>query len=530
MAKQRRGPVVLAILDGWGLAEPGPGNAVATADTPVMDRLLATCPNATLLASGEDVGLPGGQMGNSEVGHLNLGAGFVVYQWLTRLDQEVKNGTLGTNLALRDAMGTLIGAVRGVSDTEQNNRLHLIGLVSDGGVHSHIQHLVGLLRMAHQLGLRGADVLIHVITDGRDTPPDSASRYVADLQATIDGLGVGVIATVSGRYYAMDRDNRWERTELAWRAMVRGDGPAAESAVAAVAASQSAGITDEFIEPRVLPVDGRPYGGMRDGDRAIWFNFRSDRARQLVSAMVSPDFDGFDRGDWPRLVVVTLTEYQEGLPVTVAYREADIAHPLASEISRAGLTQYHAAETEKYPHVTYFLNGGREAPFEGETREMVSSPKVATYDLQPEMSAASLTDKVVAAVRDGGFDFVVVNFANGDMVGHTGDFDAVVRAIETVDDCLGRLIDATLGAGGVLLVTADHGNAEEMIDPASGGPLTSHTTNPVPVILVTAHDDPDRHVSLRTDGILSAVAPTVLDLLGLVPPESMTQTSLIQRD
>ncbi len=520
MAKKRQGPVVLAILDGWGIAAPGPGNAITTADTPVMDHLETSYPMATLRASGEDVGLPDGQMGNSEVGHLNLGAGFIVYQWLTRINKAVRDGSLFENPALQTAMSGL----------EDGSHLHLVGLVSDGGVHSHIAHLEALLVMAARNGLRGSSVLIHAITDGRDTAPDSAAGFLQDLQRAIDRTGVGLIATVSGRYDAMDRDRRWARTEAAYRAIVMGEAPTGESAQTVVAASQAAGVTDEFIEPRRLLVDGQPYSGMTDGDRVLWFNFRSDRGRQLVQAMVEPGFDGFDRGIWPRLTVTTLTEYQSGLPVTVAYTEADIAHPLASEISRAGMTQVHAAETEKYPHVTYFLNGGREEPFEGETRQMVASPKVATYDLQPEMSAVPLADLVIDAVTTGDYDFIVVNFANDDMVGHTGDFDAVIRAVETVDACLGRLVDATLTQNGVLIVTADHGNAEQMIDPATGGPLTSHTTNVVPVILITTENDPHRHAVLRKDGVLSSVAPTVLDLLEIDPPDAMTQKSLIRRD
>ncbi len=519
MANKRQGPVVLAILDGWGIAPAGPGNAITTADTPVMDRLQATYPMASLRASGEVVGLPDGQMGNSEVGHLNLGAGFVVYQWLTRLNKAIREGALAENGPLQASM----------SDLRDGKRLHLVGLVSDGGVHSHIAHLVALLELAHRQGLRGSAVLVHVITDGRDTAPDSARGFVRDLQVAIDRIGVGVIATVSGRYYAMDRDRRWDRTEAAYRVIVGGEGTPAASADAVIERWQAAGITDEFVAPVRLPVDGQPYGGMADGDHVVWFNFRSDRGRQLVQAMVEPGFDGFDRGTPPALIVTTMTEYMAGLPVTVAFTEPDIAHPLASEISRAGMTQFHAAETEKYPHVTYFLNGGREEPFAGETREMVPSPKVATYDLQPEMSAGPLADLVIEAVNTGGYGFIVVNFANDDMVGHTGDFDAVVKAVETVDACLGRLVDATLARRGALIVTADHGNAEQMIDPATGGPLTSHTTNRVPVILVTPDDDPDRHATLRDDCILSAVAPTILDLLGIDPPDAMTQASLIRR-
>ena len=529
MSEHLRGPVVLTILDGWGIAPDGPSNAVSRASTPVMDRLWSTCAHATLRASGEDVGLPEGQMGNSEVGHLNLGAGMVVYQWLSRLNREIRTRDIERNDSLRGAMERLVRTATEVAAADEPERLHLIGLVSDGGVHSHIEHLFGLLAMSKSLGMTGDEVLVHVITDGRDTAPDSAGGFIGQLQKQIDRLGVGVIATVSGRYYAMDRDHRWERTERAWRAIVRGKAPLSDDATTVVSESQAAGVTDEFIEPRILRVDGRPYDGMHDGDRAIWFNFRSDRARQLVAAMVVPDFSGFERDRWPQVGVTTLTEYQEGLPVTVAYREPDIAHPLAAVISAAGLRQFHAAETEKYPHVTYFLNGGREAPFAGEVREVVPSPKVATYDLQPEMSAVPLTDRVVAAVESGEYAFVVVNFANDDMVGHTGDFDAVVTAVETVDACLGRLVDAVTRQGGAMIVTADHGNAEQMIDPETGGPLTSHTTNPVPVILVGPGDEAFRDVTLRQDGILSAIAPTVLDLMGLEKPAAMTQETLIRR-
>ena len=519
MARRRTGPVLLAILDGWGDAAPGPGNAVSLAKTPVMDRLLATYPHTQLHTSGESVGLPDGQMGNSEVGHLNLGAGFIVYQWLTRLDREARDGGFARNPALREAMDAAAAS---------GTRLHLVGLVSDGGVHSHQCHLIALLEMAHNLGLRGSQVLVHAITDGRDTAPDSAAGFLATVQAAMDRIGTGVFATVEGRYFAMDRDRRWERTTQAFNAIVHGEAPAAASAGAAVAASQAAGVTDEFVEPRVLPVDGAPYGGMRNGDQVIWFNFRSDRARQLTQAMVEPAFDGFDRGTLPTISVTTMTPYQEGLPVAVAYREDEVAEPLAAVVSHAGLKQFHAAETEKYAHVTYFINGGREEPFPGEDRQMVPSLHVATYDLQPEMSALPLTDVVLTAINDGDYALIVVNFANGDMVGHTGVIPAVVKAIETVDTCLGRLVEAVLGKHGALVITADHGNAEKMVNSATGGPLTSHTTNPVPLLVVAPDDDPDRHLRLRGGGVLSAVAPTVLDLIGLTPPPAMTQHTLIE--
>ena len=480
---------------------------------------MATYPHTLLHTSGESVGLPAGQMGNSEVGHLNLGAGFIVYQWLTRLNREARDGGFARNAALRAAMDAVAN-----SDT----RLHLIGLVSDGGVHSHQDHLIALLEMAHARGLNGSRVLVHAITDGRDTAPDSAAGFLSTVQVAMDRIGTGVFATVEGRYYAMDRDRRWDRAARAFNAIVHGEAPSAASADEAVEASHEAGVTDEFVEPRRLPVDGSPYGGMCDGDQVIWFNFRSDRARQLTQAMVERSFDGFDRGTMPSISVTTLTPYQEGLPVAVAYREDEVSEPLAAVVSHAGLKQFHAAETEKYAHVTYFINGGREDPFPGEDRRMVPSPHVATYDLQPEMSAAPLTDVVLRAINEGDYALIVVNFANGDMVGHTGSIPAVVKAVETVDACVGPLVEAVLARQGALVITADHGNAEEMINPATGGPLTSHTTNPVPLLVVTPDDDPDRHLRLRSGGVLSTVAPTVLELIGLMPPPAMTQRSLIE--
>ena len=511
-----RGPVVLVVLDGWGIGREEPGNAVLAAATPTMDRLRARYPHATLRCSGEDVGLPAGQMGNSEVGHLNLGAGFVVYQWLTRLDKAIADGGFAANPTL------LAAADRA---REGGGTLHLLGLVSDGGVHSHLRHLEALLRLARDRGLDR--VAVHAFTDGRDTAPDGGLAYVASLERTMAELGVGRIATLSGRYFAMDRDNRWERTARAYGALVHGLGERAPAATEAIRRAYAAGVTDEFVPPTVI-AHGEPPATIRPGDAVVCFNFRADRMRQLVSALVRPDVAGFDRGaPVPDLFVATMSRYEADLPVAVAFASQDVAEPLAAAISDAGLAQFHAAETEKYAHVTFFLNGGREAPFPAEERALIPSPQVATYDLQPEMSALPLTDAVVAAVAGGRFPFVVVNFANGDMVGHTGVLAAAIRAIETVDACLGRVVAATLAAGGVALVTADHGNAEEMIDRATGRPMTAHTTNPVPVVLVAPEGHPARHAALRQDGRLGAVAPTLLGLLGVRIPGAMTEPGLI---
>jgi len=510
-------PVVLVILDGWGIGRNEPGNAVIAADTPTMDRLLAAYPHATLATSGEDVGLPAGQMGNSEVGHTNIGAGFVVYQWLTRIDKAIADGDLSRN-------PTILGLVDQVRAT--GGTLHLMGLVSDGGVHSHIRHLLALLAIAKARG--ATDIAVHAFTDGRDTAPDSGAGFVAELEAALAALGVGRIATVIGRYYAMDRDRRWERTKAAYDAIVLGEGETAASASEAVAQAYAAGTTDEFIRPTVIVPPGGAPTTLKPGDAVLVFNFRSDRGRQLTAALADPAFDGWDRGPAvPDVPVVTLTRYDADLPVAVAFEPQDVTMPLARVVSEAGLAQFHAAETEKYPHVTFFLNGGREEPFPGEDRALVPSPKVATYDLQPEMSAAGVTAGVVAAIRSGKYAFVVVNYANGDMVGHTGVFSAARAAIETVDACLAQVVAATLEAGGALLVTADHGNAEEMLDPATGAVLTAHTTNRVPLLLVAPDGSPLRHARLSEDGRLAALAPTVLDMMGLPAPAAMTEPSLI---
>ena len=519
-ARTPPGPVVLVILDGWGLGRDEPGNAVLHAHTPTMDRLWAEYPHATLLTSGEAVGLPAGQMGNSEVGHTNIGAGFVVYQWLTRIDRAAVDGELAANPALNGAIDRALA---------NGGTLHLLGLVSDGGVHSHIRHLEALLRLARARGMPPERVVVHAFTDGRDTSPLGGFGFIQDLEDAMEEIGVGRVGTVSGRYYAMDRDRRWDRTRKAYDAIVDGVGARATSAAEAVRRAYADGVTDEFITPAVID-DGSGAATIRPGDSAIFFNFRADRGRQLSEALVGEAFGGWERGPHlPGLHLVTLSRYEEGLEAEIAFPPMDVTNPLARVVSEAGMAQLHTAETEKYPHVTFFLNGGREDPFPGESRVLIPSPKVSTYDLQPEMSAPEVTDAVVGAIESGQYRFIVVNFANGDMVGHTGVFTAAVQAIETVDACLARVVAATLGAGGVALVTADHGNAEEMIDPGTGAPMTAHTTNPVPVVLVTPRTHPCRNVRLREGGRLSAVAPTVLSLLGLAIPETMLEPSLMEK-
>ncbi len=513
----RTGPVLLAILDGWGLAPPGPGNAVTTARTPVMDDLLSRFPAATLRCSGEDVGLPAGQMGNSEVGHLNLGAGFIVYQWITRIDKAIADGTIATNVAIQGAFRKVI---------LNGGTLHLMGLVSDGGVHSHTRHLLSLIDAAKAAGV--SDLVVHAFTDGRDTSPTSGRDALTDVESKLLHLGIGRIASVCGRYYAMDRDHRWERTELAFESIALGEGPQATSAVTAIDTSYALDVTDEFVDPTVIAGPDGSTHRIGPYDSIILFNFRSDRSRQLTAALSTPDFAEFDRVHYAIPGnVTTLTTYDPTLPVHVAFPPHDVEFPLARVISETGKTQFHSAETEKYPHVTFFLNGGREEPFPGEERRVVPSPKVATYDLQPEMSAPEVAAGVVAAIEAGAYDFIIVNFANCDMVGHTGVIPAAVASVEAVDASIGLILTALNRAGGTAIVTADHGNAEQMIDPVTGGPYTAHTTNPVPVILVAPEDSPLRHASLRDGAVLSAIAPTVLDLLGIDPPPSMDQPSLI---
>jgi len=505
-------PVVLVVLDGWGLAPPGPGNAIELAETPVFDRLWATYPHTTLRTSGRDVGLPDGQMGNSEVGHLNLGAGFIVYQSITRIDLAIEDGSFFVNPAL-------VQAAERARDNRQT--LHLVGLVSDGGVHSHIRHLDALLKLAAEQDV--ARVAVHAILDGRDTSPTGGAGYLREVKETIAERGVGRVVSVIGRYYAMDRDRRWERTRKAYDLMVRGEGSVASDPVSAVEASYRAGITDEFVEPvSIHEPDAAPVV-VEDGDAVIFFNFRADRARQLTQALIGPPIDGADFPDRPAdLDFVSMTEYADYLPTLVAFPAIEVTFPVARVVSEAGLCQLHAAETEKYAHVTYFFNGGREEPFSGEDRTLVPSPKVPTYDLQPEMSAEGVGDAVVAGLASTEYGFIVVNFANCDMVGHTGVIPAAVAATEAVDTQLGRIVAAALDAGGVVLVTADHGNADEMLMPGTDDPMTAHTTNPVPFIVVAPDGSPLREAHMRESGRLADVAPTILKLLGIAAPRDMT--------
>jgi 2,3-bisphosphoglycerate-independent phosphoglycerate mutase len=516
---QRPCPLVLAILDGWGERAETAGNGIRLARTPNMDRWRATYPWTLIRAAEKAVGLPEGQMGNSEVGHLNIGAGFVVRQDVTMIDDSIADGSFFSNPAFTAAADHV---------KAHNAQLHIIGLLGTGGVHSHMGHEKALLQFAKRAGLER--VFVHAFTDGRDTLPHSGIDFLRDLQTFMREIGVGRVATVSGRYYAMDRDRRWDRTEKAYNAMVQGVGQQAPSAEAAIQQSYAAGVTDEFIVPTVVMDGANPVATVRAGDAVICFNFRADRVRQITRAFVSSDFDGFPRQQLQDLFYVAMTEYEKGLPVAVAFEGEDVRVPLAKVLSDAGLKQLHVAETEKYAHVTYFLNGGREEPFPGEDRVLVPSPKVATYDLQPEMSAAGIRDRVLEALDRNTEDVIILNFANADMVGHSGNIDAVIKAVETVDACLGAIVNKVLELGGVALITADHGNAEQLIDPHGGGPFTAHTTNPVPFLVVAADGLAlDRqHITLREGGVLADVAPTVLHVLHIAQPDTMTGSSLIQ--
>ncbi|GAC1324252.1 MAG: 2,3-bisphosphoglycerate-independent phosphoglycerate mutase [Chloroflexota bacterium] len=513
-------PLVLIIRDGWGVCDENAdaarrhGNAVELTHPPVLAHLLATYSHCLLQASGEAVGLPPGQMGNSEVGHQNLGAGRVTYQDLMRISVAIRDGSFVRNPVLLKVMGEV---------KRTGSRLHLMGLVSDGGVHSHIDHLTALDEMAKQQGLAAGAVIIHAILDGRDTPPRSGAGYLDQLEAALKRIGVGRIATVAGRYYAMDRDNRWERTDRAYAAYVAGSGRRAHSASDAIQASYAADTGDEFVEPTVIEgASGQPLGPIEDGDAVIFFNFRPDRARQITRAFLGAAPAGHGL---PRVAVhyVCMTQYEASLKAVIAFPPETVEHPLGEVIADVGLRQLRIAETEKYAHVTYFFNGGREVVFPNEDRALIPSPKVATYDLQPEMSAQAVTDELLQ--RLGGespYDLVVLNFANPDMVGHTGVLPATEKALQVVDRCVGQIVDRVRELRGITLITADHGNAEQMID-ADGGPLTAHTLNPVHLILV---DDTRRSVTLR-DGIFADVAPTILDLLGLSAPAEMTGHSLL---
>ena len=505
-------PYALIILDGIGKNERREGNAIYAANTPNIDKYLANHPNSIVHASGLDVGLPDGQMGNSEVGHTNIGAGRIVYQELTRITKSIEDGDFFENEAL----------VKAVENCKKNDSaLHLMGLLSPGGVHSHTNHLYGLLRLAKKNGIE--KVHVHAFLDGRDVPPSSAVEYIKEAIEKMRDIGVGDIATVMGRYYAMDRDNRWERVSKAYDAIVYGEGVEAESAVTAVEESYNNDVTDEFVVPTVIKKDGEPLGKVSENDSVVFFNFRPDRARELTRTIVDEDFSGFER-DYFKTCFVTMTQYDATMPnVEVAFKPEQLINTFGEYISKKGLRQLRIAETEKYAHVTFFFNGGVEKPYDGEDRALINSPKVATYDLKPEMSAYEVTDEVVKRIDSGEYDVIILNFANCDMVGHTGVFDAAVKAVEAVDECLGRVIDAIERQGGVALVTADHGNADQMIDYETGEPFTAHTTNVVPLILIGRDD-----LKIRA-GRLADLTPTMLDLMGLEKPAEMTGESLIER-
>ena len=511
MAKVKNTPIVLVVLDGFGYSAQREGNAIALARTPHFDEWYQTCPNTLIEASGQYVGLRAGQMGNSEVGHLNIGAGRVVRMDTSRIDYAIETGEFFRNDALVRAM---------THASNRDSALHLIGLVSHGGVHSSQEHLYALLRMAEEQ--RAERVFVHAFLDGRDTAPDSGAGYVAELIDKMQEYGVGRVASIVGRYYAMDRDKRWERTEQAYRLLRYGEGSARRDPVAAIQESYVAGVTDEFVKPIVLVDESdSPAATVRDGDSVIFFNFRSDRARQITRAFTEEDFTFFDRGPKPEIRFTCMTYYDRQFPLPVAFGPEQLDEILADVFAEAGLRNLRIAETEKYAHVTFFFNGGVEPVFLGEERILISSPKVPTYDLQPEMSAYGITDEVVKQIAGGRFDAVIMNYANADMVGHTGNLEATIKAIEVIDECVGRVVEATRARGGTVIITADHGNAEQMIDPVTGHIFTAHTTNPVPVILINGHN-----CRLREGGSLRDIAPTILGILGLTKPAKMTGADL----
>ncbi|MFZ5652630.1 MAG: 2,3-bisphosphoglycerate-independent phosphoglycerate mutase [Bacillota bacterium] len=511
-----KGPLVLVILDGWGLRDSAEGNAIAGASIPNMTGYLKDYPHTTLICSGEEVGLPEGQMGNSEVGHLNMGAGRTVYQELTRISKSIRDGEFFHNDMFLEAVNHSL---------RNEGALHLMGLLSDGGVHSHITHLFALLELAGRYRLE--KVYVHCFLDGRDVPPDNALEYIEKLEQKIKELKTGKIATVMGRYYAMDRDRRWDRTERAYRAIAAGQGLKALSAGAALAESYGRGETDEFVQPTVIEDGaGSPVATVKSGDAVIFFNFRPDRARQLTRAFVDREFQGFNRGDpIENLYYLCMTQYDKTIEAPVAFRPQRLKNTLGEVLSSAGVRQLRLAETEKYAHVTFFFNGGVETPYPGEERILIPSPRVATYDQKPEMSALEVTEEFIGQLQFDRYNVIIMNYANPDMVGHTGDMEAAVRAVETVDRCLAGVVDYVLQKNGVVLITADHGNAEYMKD-NEGNPVTAHTTEPVPFILVSRQF---KNACLKP-GSLQDVAPTVLDLLGLEKPVEMTGNSLILRD
>ena len=506
-------PTVLLILDGYGLSERTEHNAIAMADTPVMDRLMKEYPFVKGNASGLAVGLPEGQMGSSEVGHLNMGAGRIVYQDLVRITKDIESGGFFENEAILKAMDNA---------KEKGTSLHIFGLLSDGGVHSHNTHLYTLLELAKRRGLE--KVYVHCFTDGRDTPPESGEDYIRALQEEMDRIGCGRIATVAGRYYAMDRDNHWDRIEKAYRAITLGEGETAANATEAVTQSYAKGETDEFILPTVIKEDGTPTAVVGDGDSVIFFNFRSDRAREMTRVFCCDEFDGFDRGPRKQVTYVCFTDYDATIPnKEVAFEKETMTNTFGEWLAANGLKQARIAETEKYAHVTSFFNGGKDDPCEGEDRFLIPSPQVATYDLQPEMSAPAVCDTLVEKIRSGGYDVIIANFANSDMVGHTGVEKAAVEAVEYLDECIGRVVEAIIEVDGQLLICADHGNAEVMLDEETGEPWTAHTSNPVPFILVNY----DPAYQLREGGCLADIAPTLIEMMGMEKPAEMTGESLL---
>ncbi|MEW4412963.1 2,3-bisphosphoglycerate-independent phosphoglycerate mutase [Clostridium sp. AN503] len=507
-------PVVLMILDGYGLNDNCEANAVCEGRTPVMDQLMSQCPFVKGQASGLAVGLPEGQMGNSEVGHLNMGAGRIVYQELTRITKSIKDGDFFTNPAFLEAVENC---------RKNDSALHLFGLVSDGGVHSHLTHIFGLLELAKRNGLE--KVYVHCFLDGRDTPPTSGKEYVAQLEAKMAELGVGKVATVSGRYYAMDRDKNWDRVKLAYDAMTKSEGTRSDSATGAIQASYDEGKTDEFVAPTVITENGAPVAAIQNDDSIIFYNFRPDRAREMTRAFCDDQFDGFDRGDRVKTTYVCFTDYDETIGnKLVAFVKESITNTFGEFLAAHDMKQARIAETEKYAHVTFFFNGGIEEPNKGEDRFLIPSPKeVPTYDLKPEMSAPAVCDKLVECIKSGEYDVIIINFANPDMVGHTGVEAAAIKAIETVDACVGKAVDAIKEVDGVMFICADHGNAEQLVDYQTGEPFTAHTTNPVPFILVNA----DPSVKLREGGCLADIAPTLIELMGMEQPKEMSGESLI---
>lgn len=506
-------PTVLMILDGYGLNDSTTGNAVYEGKTPVMDKLMAECPFVKGNASGMAVGLPEGQMGNSEVGHLNMGAGRIVYQDLTKITKAIQDGDFFENKAL-------LAACENVK--KNDSALHMFGLVSDGGVHSHIEHIFGLLELAKKQGLE--KVYVHCFLDGRDTPPASGKGYVEQLEAKMAELGVGQVASVMGRYYAMDRDNRWDRVEKAYNALVKGVGETAESGPAGIQASYDADTTDEFVLPTVVVKDSAPVATIKDNDSIIFYNFRPDRAREITRTFCDDEFDGFDRGERVKTTFVCFTDYDVTIGnKLVAFVKDEITNTFGEFLAANNMTQARIAETEKYAHVTFFFNGGVEEPNKGEDRILVKSPKVATYDLKPEMSAYEVCDKLVEAIKSDKYDVIIINFANPDMVGHTGVEAAAVKAIEAVDECVGRAVAAVKEVNGQMFICADHGNAEQLIDSETGEPFTAHTTNPVPFLLVNA----DPSYKLREGGCLADIAPTLIELMGMEQPKEMTGKSLL---